>query len=65
VIPAGVAAETIEALLRQFHGARSSGANITYLREQDHPPIDEEATYRPTRRRPGRSGGPLRPALVA
>ena len=66
VIPAGVAAETIEALIRQFHGARSTGAAITYMRQpQDHPRLDEEAEYRPARRRAGRSGGPLRPALVA
>ena len=64
VIPAGVAAEVIEALMRQFHGARSQGAAITYLRQQDHPPVEGEG-YRPERRRSGRSGGAARPALVA
>ena len=58
VLPFALSQAAIEALMSQFHGARSTGINITHLAQ--HGP----ETYRPERRRrSGRSGGAL--ALTA
>ena len=54
VLPSAASVDVVEALQRQFHGARSGGASIQYLQPQHG-----EADYRPVRRRSGRSGGAL------
>ena len=60
VLPFALSQAAIEALMNQFHGARSTGINITHLA----PRAGDPDTYRPERRRrSGRSGGAL--ALTA
>ena len=55
VLPSAASMDVVDALRRQFSGARSSGASIQYLR----PRQEGDADYAPVRRRSGRSGGAL------